>query len=239
MVDVMRGRPIYVIPNAVFAAPPQPLAADNTGTAKWIVAAGRLAPQKGFDLLIDAFSQIAERHPQWSLKILGEGPSRAALKQLIVSKRLADRVILAGWQNDPASVLRQAEIFVLSSRFEGFPNALLEAMACGLASISFDCESGPAEIVRDGIDGLLVAREDTAALATAIERLIDDASLRNRLGAEAVHVVERFGVEQYFARWDAVLAASLRNPWPDSTRAERSLEIASRDVHAGDRQHDG
>jgi GalNAc-alpha-(1->4)-GalNAc-alpha-(1->3)-diNAcBac-PP-undecaprenol alpha-1,4-N-acetyl-D-galactosaminyltransferase len=205
MVDIVRGRPIYIIPNAVFAPPPPPFAADKAGTTQWIVAAGRLAPQKGFDLLIEAFAQIAERHPLWSLKILGEGPVRAALEQLIVSKRLADRVILAGWQNDPANVLRQADIFVLSSRFEGFPNALLEAMACGLASISFDCESGPAEIIRDGIDGLLVASEDTAGLTAAIERLIDDAPLRSRLGAEAVRVVERFGVEQYFARWDAVL----------------------------------
>jgi GalNAc-alpha-(1->4)-GalNAc-alpha-(1->3)-diNAcBac-PP-undecaprenol alpha-1,4-N-acetyl-D-galactosaminyltransferase len=205
MLGVMRGRPIYVIPNAVFAPPKGSSVARDSDGPRWIVAVGRLTSQKGFDLLIEAFSQIFERYPDWSLKILGEGPARAALEQLIASKRLAGRVLLAGWQRDPTTVLRQAELFVLSSRFEGFPNALLEAMACGLASISFDCESGPAEIVRDGVDGLLIPPEDTAALAAAMERLITDEALRHRLGSEALRVVERFGVEQYFARWEAVL----------------------------------
>src|SRR5262249_25656006 len=154
---------------------------------------------------IEAFSQIAERHPGWSIKVFGEGPERPSLEQLIASKRLADRVILAGWHDDPFAADGQGEIFVLSSRFEGFPNALLEAMACGMAALSFDCESGPAEIIRDGIDGLLIPPGNTASLAAAIERLITDEPLRRTLGAEAVRVVERFGVEQYFARWDAVL----------------------------------
>jgi GalNAc-alpha-(1->4)-GalNAc-alpha-(1->3)-diNAcBac-PP-undecaprenol alpha-1,4-N-acetyl-D-galactosaminyltransferase len=205
MLGVMRGRPIYVIPNAVFAPPKGSSVARESSAPRWIIAVGRLTSQKGFDLLIEAFSRIAERYPDWSLKILGEGPARAALEHLIASKRLAGRVILAGWQKDPTTVLRQSEFFVLSSRFEGFPNALLEAMACGLASISFDCESGPAEIIRDGVDGLLIPPEDTAALAAAMERLITDEALRHHLGSEALRVVERFGVEQYFARWEAVL----------------------------------
>jgi GalNAc-alpha-(1->4)-GalNAc-alpha-(1->3)-diNAcBac-PP-undecaprenol alpha-1,4-N-acetyl-D-galactosaminyltransferase len=205
MLGVMRGRPIYVIPNAVFAPPTVSSVARDGGAPRWIVAVGRLTPQKGFDLLIEAFSRIAVRNPDWSLKILGKGPARGALEQLIASKQLTGRVILAGWQKDPMTVLRQAEFFVLSSRFEGFPNALLEAMACGLASISFDCESGPAEIVRDGVDGLLIPPEDTAALAAAMERLITNEALRHRLGSEALRVVERFGVEQYFARWESVL----------------------------------
>lgn len=205
MIGIMHGRPIYVIPNAVIPPPQQSSAATTPTTTHWMIAVGRLAPQKGFDLLIEAFSQIAARHPGWSLKILGEGPARTALERLIKSKQLADRVILAGWQNDPAPILGQAEVFVLSSRFEGFPNALLEAMACGLAAISFDCESGPAEIIRDGVDGLLVPPENTASLSAAMERVIGDEPLRRRLGAEALRVGERFGVEQYFARWDAVL----------------------------------
>ena len=166
---------------------------------------GRLAQQKGFDLLIEAFSRIANRHPQWSVKILGEGPARASLKRLIAEKGLSGRVVLAGWEPDPVSVLKQSDLFVLSSRFEGFPNALLEAMACGLPSISFDCPSGPAEIIRDTIDGLLVPAEDVEALASTMDRVLGDESLRQRLSAEAVHVVDRFSVEQYFANWDAVL----------------------------------
>jgi GalNAc-alpha-(1->4)-GalNAc-alpha-(1->3)-diNAcBac-PP-undecaprenol alpha-1,4-N-acetyl-D-galactosaminyltransferase len=205
MLGIMRGRPIYVIPNAVFTAATTSSVTRDSDGARWIVGVGRLTSQKGFDLLIEAFSQIAERHPDWSLKILGQGPARETLEQLIAAKKLVGRVILAGWKKDPAADLRQGELFVLSSRFEGFPNALLEAMACGLAAISFDCESGPAEIIRDGVDGLLIPSEDTVALAAAMERLITDEPLRRRLGSEALRVGERFGVEQYFQRWEAVL----------------------------------
>ena len=166
---------------------------------------GRLARQKGFDLLIEAFSRIANRQPQWSVKILGEGPARASLKRLIAEKGLTGRVVLAGWEPDPVFVLKQSDLFVLSSRFEGFPNALLEAMACGLPSISFDCPSGPAEIIRDTIDGLLVPAEDVVALANTMDRVLGDELLRQRLSDEAVHVVDRFSAERYFANWDAVL----------------------------------
>ena len=188
MAGLMRGRPIYVIPNAVEAPPNAASIAARATTSsdpsrpRWIVAMGRLARQKGFDLLIDAFSRIAGRHPQWSVKILGEGPARASLKKLIAEKGLAGRVVLAGWEPDPVFVLRQSDLFVLSSRFEGFPNALLEAMACGLPSISFDCPSGPAEIIRDTIDGLLVAGGGCrAALAKTMDRVLGDELLRQRL----------------------------------------------------------
>jgi len=207
MIDVMRGRRIYVIPNAV--EPPPRLAAGaptrDASAVRWIVAMGRLAPQKGFDLLIEAFSRFATRHPQWSLRILGEGPARYDLERQVAANGLSSRILLSGWQREPAAVLQQCDLFVLSSRFEGFPNALLEAMACGMAAVSFDCDSGPAEIVRNEIDGILVPPEDIARLATAMERLIVDEPLRRRLGSEAVRVTERFGVEPYYARWDAVL----------------------------------
>jgi glycosyltransferase involved in cell wall biosynthesis len=207
LVDVMCGRPIYVIPNAV--EPRQPAAAmlrtAEPARIRWIVAMGRLAPQKGFDLLIDAFSRVAGRHPQWSLQILGEGPERRTLERLIDMKGLAGRVVLAGWEPDPNAILQQGDLFVLSSRFEGFPNALLEAMACGLPAVSFDCQSGPAEIIRNQIDGILVPPEDVAGLADSINRALTDEALRHRLAAEAVRVVERFSVARYFARWDAVL----------------------------------
>jgi GalNAc-alpha-(1->4)-GalNAc-alpha-(1->3)-diNAcBac-PP-undecaprenol alpha-1,4-N-acetyl-D-galactosaminyltransferase len=217
MLGIMRAKPIYVIPNAVIPnavipngaeSPPlagrQSVPRDPAGT-RWVVAMGRLAPQKGFDLLIDAFSRLSERHPQWSLRILGEGPSRPSLEQLIAAKRLANRVVLSGWEKSPTDVLRQSDLFVLSSRFEGFPNALLEAMACGLPSVSFECDSGPAEIIRNQIDGLLVAPEDVAGLAAAIDLLINDEAVRHRLGMEAMRVVDRFSVASYYALWDAVL----------------------------------
>jgi GalNAc-alpha-(1->4)-GalNAc-alpha-(1->3)-diNAcBac-PP-undecaprenol alpha-1,4-N-acetyl-D-galactosaminyltransferase len=205
---MMRNRPIYVIPNAVDAPVGNQPAREPRRSAEEplrLAAMGRLAHQKGFDLLIDAFARASEGRPNWSLTILGDGPERRRLEEQIHARELEPRVHLAGWIYDPVTVLRNCDAFVLSSRFEGFPNALLEAMALGLPAISFDCPSGPAEIIRHEVDGLLVPGEDVAALAAAIRRTLSNEEFRERLGAEAVRVVERFSVERYFARWDAVL----------------------------------
>jgi GalNAc-alpha-(1->4)-GalNAc-alpha-(1->3)-diNAcBac-PP-undecaprenol alpha-1,4-N-acetyl-D-galactosaminyltransferase len=136
---------------------------------------------------------------------VGEGPERPRLEAQIRAAGLEERVRLCGWIPDPASVLRTCDAFVLSSRFEGFPNALLEAMALGLPAISVDCPSGPADIIRHEVDGLLVPFGNVPALAAAIRRLLSDGRLRGQLGAEAVRVVERFSTARYFALWDAVL----------------------------------
>jgi glycosyltransferase involved in cell wall biosynthesis len=207
LLPLMRGRPIYVIPNAVDAPASQVVCEprQTTDGSLQLAAMGRLAYQKGFDLLIDAFARAARDQPRWSLVILGEGPERRRLEEEIHSRGLEGRVRLLGWVSDPSAVLRNCDAFVLSSRFEGFPNALLEAMALGLPAISVDCPSGPADIIRNEVDGLLVPFGDLPALAAAIRRLLSDEPLRHRLGAEAVHVVERFSSERYFARWDAVL----------------------------------
>jgi GalNAc-alpha-(1->4)-GalNAc-alpha-(1->3)-diNAcBac-PP-undecaprenol alpha-1,4-N-acetyl-D-galactosaminyltransferase len=204
---LMRGRPIYVIPNAVDPPPSDqpPRESRPSDGPLQIAAMGRLDYQKGFDLLIEAFVRVAEGNPNWSLVILGEGPERHRLEDQIHEHGLEKRVRLCGWVSDPATVLRNSDAFVLSSRFEGFPNALLEAMALGLPSISFDCPSGPADIIRQEVDGLLVSPGDVPALSAAIRRLMSDDQLRGRLGKEAVHVVERFSSERYFATWDEVL----------------------------------
>jgi glycosyltransferase involved in cell wall biosynthesis len=200
--------PIHVIPNAVDAPPQQAVerAAIVKSAAKpHVVAMGRLAVQKGFDHLIAAFARVAAEHPSWSLRILGEGPERSRLENQISELKLAGRVTLCGWTPQPESALIGSDIFVLSSRYEGFPNALLEAMACGLPAISFDCESGPRDIIRPEIDGLLVPPEEVDALARAMARLISDAALRTQLAAKASEVVERFSSEKFFARWTELL----------------------------------
>jgi GalNAc-alpha-(1->4)-GalNAc-alpha-(1->3)-diNAcBac-PP-undecaprenol alpha-1,4-N-acetyl-D-galactosaminyltransferase len=172
-----------------------------------VVSVGRLVRQKGFDMLLDAFSRVAGSYREWDLYILGEGDQRSVLRRLISRKGLSDRVFLPGWVEEPACFLRSADLFVMSSRFEGFPNALLEAMSCGLPAISFDCRSGPSEIIHDGVDGVLVPPENIDALAAAMTRLMGDASERSRLGHNALNIRERFAYERIMDAWDHLITS--------------------------------
>ncbi len=202
-------KPLHVIPNAIEPhEPPTPAGPAETHSHKRIVAMGRLAAQKGFDLLIKAFALLADEHPDWNLQIFGDGGDRSRLARLAESLQLADRVDLCGWIDRPDTYLHQADLFVLSSRYEGFPNALLEAMACGLPVVSFDCDSGPGEIVRHEVDGLLVPAEDVDALAAAMDRLMADEAERARLAENAVDVIRRFSCDVFFERWGHVLSGS-------------------------------
>jgi GalNAc-alpha-(1->4)-GalNAc-alpha-(1->3)-diNAcBac-PP-undecaprenol alpha-1,4-N-acetyl-D-galactosaminyltransferase len=207
--QLVGGKTVHVIPNAA-VPPPAPSAAGKTaGTPppRRVIAVGRLSREKGFDLLIRAFGRIAARQADWTLRILGDGEQRPVLEQLVADLQLADRVALPGWVDESASHLSQADLFVLPSRYEGFPNALLEAMAVGLPVISFACDSGPNEIIRPEVDGLLVPPEDVTALAAAMDRLMTDAAERERLGRRAVEVLTRFDEPTFFQRWEEVLAS--------------------------------
>lgn len=200
-------RKSVVVPNPVLAAP---RAVPHAGEARTALAMGRLTPQKGFDLLLEAFARVAVRHPAWSLEVRGEGPLREALVEQARGLGLADRVRFAGKTDDAYATLRAADLYVLSSRYEGFPMVLCEAMASGLPVVSFDCRTGPREIVRDGVDGVLVPPGDVDALAEALERLFADPALRARLAARAPEITCRFGLEQILARWDDVFAGVRR-----------------------------
>ena len=197
---------IVVIPNP-FPAPPvrAPGAKGPAGSRRTIVGVGRLGHEKGFDLLIRAFASVANARPEWDLLILGEGSERAALAAEIAELGLASRVAMPGQDPEPLEALQRADLFVLPSRYEGFPNALCEAMACGLPVIAFDCKSGPADIVRHGVDGLLVPAEDVSALASAMTDLAGDAERRRLLGERATAVAARFPIERIAAEWERVL----------------------------------
>lgn len=196
---------VVQIPNPVTPPPgtaPELVLPDRC----WLVGVGRLDPQKRFDVLIRAFAALAPRHPEWSLLLLGEGPERRGLEALVRGLDLADRVWLPGTVREIGPVLRQCRLFALTSRYEGFPNALCEAMACGLPAVSFDCPTGPAEIIRHGVDGLLVPDGDTAALEGALERLLGSEEERRRLAAHAPDVVARFDAGQVLAAWERLCA---------------------------------
>lgn len=198
--------PVHVIPNAApVLRPLDTKPGRSTIDRPTVVAVGRLSWEKGFDLLIQAFARVAAEHPEWQLRIEGEGRERSVLTALLQDQKLAERVSLPGWNPEIETVLRSADLFVLPSRYEGFPNALLEAMAAGVACIAFDCDSGPREIIRDGIDGLLVPAGNVGELARALHRLMSDPGLRARLGERARDVTERFSREAFYRRWDDVL----------------------------------
>jgi glycosyltransferase involved in cell wall biosynthesis len=190
-----RGR---VIPNPVDL--PEPRARGAAGHT--LVAAGRLENQKGFDLLLQAFAQVANDHPEWRLVIWGEGTGRGQLEALRDSLGLAGRVSLPGLTERPGQWVEDADLFVLSSRFESFGNVVTEAMAAGLPMVVADCPWGPGEIVQHGVDGWLVPPEDVAALALGLDKLMADGQLRQRLAEAALHNVQRFGRESVMAMWD-------------------------------------
>lgn len=198
----------YVIPN-----PMRPMRSESTpaprqhASAHAIVAMGRLVEQKGFDILVEAFSRCATKHSDWSLVILGEGPQRTRLEAAAAELGIGGRVHLVGQVREPDTILKGADLFVLSSRYEGFPNALVEAMACELPVVSTDCSSGgPRDIIRDGVDGILVPPRDVEALASAMDRLMADQDGRQRLGKSAAEVVERFSTTRVMKVWDDLLA---------------------------------
>jgi len=172
---------------------------------QFIVAMGRMDKYKGFDLLINAFSKAITKNNNWELVIIGEGKEYSNLRKLSEDLCISNVVHMPGRIKNPDSILRHAEIYVLSSLCEGFPNALLEAMRAGIAVISFDCPSGPAEIIRHGVDGILVPAQDSEALAQSMARLMQDENLRQSLAYRAPEVTERFSLEKIMCQWENVI----------------------------------
>ena len=156
---------------------------------------------------------MARDHPTWDLLILGDGEERKALERLVRQLGLEGRIRSPGALPNPFPTLKRCEIFVLASRAEGSPNVLTEAMACGVPAIAADCPSGPAEIVEDEINGLLVPVGDTGALELAMRRLIEDPALRTRLAERGQASVSRYRPEVILEQWRKLLAEVCAAGW--------------------------
>ncbi|HLR30319.1 MAG TPA: glycosyltransferase family 4 protein [Paenalcaligenes sp.] len=169
-----------------------------------LIALGRLAEVKRFDLLIEAFAALPSAYQTWELHLYGDGPQREALQQLAQQRGVDKRVFFQGRTDEPWQKLSESQLFVLCSAYEGFPNALLEAMALGLPCITLDCPSGPAEITEQGqVARLLPKNADVQTLTQALEQLMGDPKQRRDLGVAAREsVVRRYALETVLTRWD-------------------------------------
>jgi glycosyltransferase involved in cell wall biosynthesis len=205
------ARHVAVIPNGIeWPLPIQPpmVAPHNlvSDRVRVLLAVGRLDPQKGFDWLVDIFSELSVRHPDWVLVILGEGPQRDALERQISTRNMNSRILLPGRVGNVADWYSRADLFVFSSRFEGFGNTLVEALAHGVPAVSFDCDTGPRDILRDGVDGILVPADDVSGLNRALNRLMGDDLLRRSFAERAREARDRFSMERIAGMWEALFA---------------------------------
>lgn len=180
-------------------------------TRKQVIAAGRYVDQKGFDRLISAWQKVASRHPDWVLKIYGDGGGRESLQQQITELGLSENCILEHSVSDIAVKFQESSIFVLSSRYEGFGLVIVEAMSCGLPVVSFACHCGPRDIITEGTDGFLVPEGDIDELAEKINLLIEEDHFRRKMGKMARLKAEKYRIEEIGTQW-ITLFESLYKP---------------------------
>jgi glycosyltransferase involved in cell wall biosynthesis len=195
-----------VIPNPLRRLPD-----PESNRSPLILGVGRLAKQKGFDVLLKAFAQVAFDFVDWRIAIIGIGPEYEHLSQLRDNLSLSDRVDFIGQVRDVESWMARAGLVVQPSRFEGYPNVVLESMGMGAAVVCTDCRSGPSDLIRDGVNGCLVRVDDVDALARAMAELMADQSRRRSLGRAAIRVRETHRQDRIMARWEECLLPGLAN----------------------------
>ena len=193
-----------VIPNAINPAFIRP--AYEGEREKVIVGVGRLSEQKNFALLISSFTKIAEKFPEYKLVIYGKGSLLNSLQSLAKEKGVGDRVEFPGFATNMPEILEKASMFVLSSDYEGMPNALMEAMALGVPCVSTDCGGGGARfLIRDGENGLLVPRKDQEKMAEAMEKILSDATFAEKISENSRKLQETLAPEKIYGAWETFI----------------------------------
>ena len=208
--EAMRPRRVAVVPNPVTPVPSEEVVpADVASTLPYVVAVGRLGFEKGFDQLVEAFGDVVlPRRPDLSLVIAGDGPERDRLARLIASRGLGARVHLIGRRPEVGALVAAARLLALPSRFEGFPNVVLEAMARRVPVVAFACPGGVTDVVVDGVSGVLVAEGDVQALGTAIVSVDGDDERRLALAAGGAAVAAAHEADRIIDQWLEILEAA-------------------------------
>ena len=188
----------FVIPNSVSFFPEKTAELEN----KTILAIGRMDFDKGYDLLLDVFEKFTPSHPDWKLKIIGDGPTRGKITSRIEKSAYRERIEIHTSSDQIVDQYLEASVYVMTSRSEAFPMVLLEAQACGLPTLAFDCETGPAEIISHGQNGYLIRPYDTEEMSRRLTELCENTELRRSFGQNARLNAERFLPEKIYAKWD-------------------------------------
>jgi glycosyltransferase involved in cell wall biosynthesis len=199
---------VTVIQNPVCFHPAEAAHLDT----KNVLAVGRLAYQKGFDRLLEAWGKVADRAKDWTLVFAGDGELREELRTQAGRLGIIDRVFFAGNVKDMAACYADASVVALTSHYEGLPMVLLEAQAFGIPAVAFDCPCGPSEVIRDGENGFLVPEGDVNAFAEALLRVINNEEERVRMGKNALHDARRWDIETIMPQWIRLFEETLSSP---------------------------
>lgn len=196
-----RAKKVVVIPNFTM----MPVYDGQAVRGKRVIAVGRLEWQKGFDRLVDIWAMVGRNHPDWHLDIFGSGTQQEALQQQMASLGLTEQMTIHPFSNHIREEYLKSSVFVLTSRYEGFSLALLEAAQNGLPSVAFNCPFGPADLIAEGLSGFLVPNGDIPQFAERLEQLLNDETLRQRYSQYAVGYVQKFDIHAVMQQWESLL----------------------------------
>lgn len=203
-VEVIPNPAVYPLPssNELSIDPSSVVSKDK----KIILASGRLHKYKQFDLLIKAFKKLKDKYLDWNLVIIGDGEERDTLDHMIANYDMTDRVYLPGSVGNISQWYERADLFILSSIVEGFPNVLLEAMTYGLPCISFDCDTGPRDMIQNGFNGILVNPDDKeSGLSNAIDQVLSNQEFRHKIAYNSMLSREKYSVTNIVKKWNNIL----------------------------------